>query len=232
MNILKALIRKIKRYYSPIIMSRNADYSSYEIGEGTYGKPEVISYGDGTALRIGRFCSLSDDVIILLGGEHNVDWVTTYPFNKLLPSASHYPGHPKTKGDVVIGNDVWIGRGALILSGVTIANGAVIGAHSVVTKDVPHFSITAGNPARHIRYRFSEETIQSLERMAWWDWPLKRPNKQCRCYYRAGSMSSLTNIKPRTGKQMMHDRKSSMKENPTITIPVAGTTCWTRFRRV
>ena len=70
-----------------------------------------------------------------------------------------------------IGNDVWIGRSAIVLSGTSIGNGAVIGAGSVVTKDVPDYAIVAGNPAKLIRYRFDEQTIKELQSLKWWDWP-------------------------------------------------------------
>ena len=110
----------------------------------------------------------------MLGGNHRVDWVTTYPFNVLFPEAAHFEGHPHSKGDVVIQNDVWIGMGALILSGVTIGNGAVVGARSVVTRSVPPYALAAGNPARVVRLRFSEDQIRQLERIAWWDWPIEK----------------------------------------------------------
>ncbi len=92
---------------------------NYDIGDWTYGDPQVLSWGEGTTLKIGKFCSLAKDVTIMLGGEHRIDWVTTYPFNAIFQDATHIIGHPKSKGNVVIGNDVWVGKGALILSGVT-----------------------------------------------------------------------------------------------------------------
>ncbi|HEY5236653.1 MAG TPA: CatB-related O-acetyltransferase [Rhabdochlamydiaceae bacterium] len=139
-------------------------------GRGSHGIPIVSQWGDGTKLKIGNFCSIAAEVNILLGGEHRTDWVTTYPFSALLPEAGHIKGHPRTKGDVIIGNDVWIGKGAYILSGVNIGDGAVIGASAVVTKDVPPYAIVGGNPARIIRYRFDEETIKKLLEIAWWNW--------------------------------------------------------------
>jgi len=149
-------------------------YSKYSIGEFTYGKPTVLSWGENTKLIVGKFCSISDDVTILLGGEHNTEWISTYPFNKMLKEAYGLPGHPKSKGNVEIGNDVWIGKGATILSGVKIGDGAVIGARSLVIKDVLPYTIVAGNPARFIRLRFTEEQITSLLKIKWWDWPITR----------------------------------------------------------
>lgn len=142
----------------------------YEIGRGSYGKPVVHDYRDGSTLRMGAYCSLAD-VTIFLGGEHRVDWVTTYPFSVLWPQASHIPGHPDSKGDVVIGNDVWIASGATILSGTRIGDGAVIGAQSVVSGTVEPYAIVAGNPGRTVRKRFDDETICRLLDVAWWDWP-------------------------------------------------------------
>jgi acetyltransferase-like isoleucine patch superfamily enzyme len=107
----------------------------------------------------------------MLGGEHRTDWITTYPFSELLKDRMDYKGHPRSKGNVIIGNDVWIGREAMILSGVTIGNGAVIGARSVVAKHVTPYSIIAGNPAKHLKWRFDESLIERLQTIAWWDWP-------------------------------------------------------------
>lgn len=146
-------------------------YKRYNIGEYTYGSPTVL-YGreeGGGDLVIGKFCSIAEDVVILLGGNHRIDWVTTYPFNKLMEEFSGIKGHPTTKGDVIIGNDVWIGYKSLILSGVKIGDGAVIAACSVVTKDVEPYTIVAGNPAKPIRRRFSDEIINRLLAIQWWN---------------------------------------------------------------
>jgi len=143
------------------------------VGIGTYGEPTVHAWDPGpvTRLRIGRYCSIAKDVTILLGGEHRPEWVTTHPLRIVndLPGAWE-DGHPATKGDITIGNDVWVGLGSTILSGVTIGDGAVIGAGSVVTSDVPAYAVAAGNPARVLRPRFRPEIVDALERIAWWRW--------------------------------------------------------------
>ncbi len=146
-------------------------YRHYAIGAHTYGSPRVLSWDETTSLAIGRYCSIARGVTIALGGEHRSDWVTTYPFGEFWPEAAGIEGHPRSRGDVVIGNDVWIGLDALILSGVTIGDGAVIGARAVVTKDVPPYAVVAGNPAQVVKYRFDDETIARLLAIRWWDWP-------------------------------------------------------------
>lgn len=150
--------------------------TTINVGEYTYGCPQVI-WGEESSLTIGKFCSFAGDILIILGGGHRTDWVTTYPFPALPDEwmeAARIKGHPTTKGDVIIGNDVWIAHGATILSGVRIGDGAVIGARSVVTADVPPYAIVAGNPAKVVRYRFDNKTINDLLRLRWWDWPIDR----------------------------------------------------------
>ena len=98
-----------------------------------------------------------------------MDWVSTYPFSALSYwRAGHITGHPKTQGDVIIGNDVWIGMDAIILSGVRIGDGAVVAARTVVNRDVSNYSVVAGNPAREIRRRFDDKSIDALCQIAWW----------------------------------------------------------------
>lgn len=157
--------------------------SQYAIGDFTYGIPTIMHWGENATLKIGKFCSIARDVTIFLGGNHRTDWVSTYPFNVLcgaFPNAKNIIGHPVTKGDVSIENDVWIGYRATILSGVSIGNGAVIAANAVVTNDVPPYAVVAGNPAQIVKYRFSAETIDSLQKIQWWNWPIEKINSNVR----------------------------------------------------
>jgi acetyltransferase-like isoleucine patch superfamily enzyme len=149
-------------------------HSHVEIGDHTYGCPNVLDFGEGTRLRVGKYCSIASGVTIMLGGNHRIDWITTYPFPALAsrwPGASAISGHPQSKGDVSIGNDVWLATDALVLSGVTIGDGAVVAARAVVAKDVPPYAIAAGNPARVTKTRFSDDQVRILLALRWWDWP-------------------------------------------------------------
>lgn len=155
------------RYFT---INRNPAYSKYNIGDWTYGSPTIKDYQNGSMLTIGRYCSIAQDVTFVIGGEHAKDWVTTYPFGAVWPETSHLPHPVNTKGDTVVGNDVWIGTEALILSGVYIGDGAIIGAGSVVTKDVPPYAVVGGTPAKIIRYRVPEHLIPKLLKISWWNW--------------------------------------------------------------
>lgn len=146
------------------------------VGDYTYGHDSVTyhAWGEGSRAYIGKYCSISADVHILLGGNHRTDWASMYPFGHWGQEAfgsEQFPGTPATKGDIVIGNDVWIGIGATILSGVKIGNGSVIGSRAVVAKDVAPYSIVVGNPGQVVRSRFTPDIIELLEEIAYWDLP-------------------------------------------------------------
>lgn len=155
-------------------MIENERYAKFGVGEWSYGQPYVAEFPNSSSLTVGRFCSIAGGVSVFLGGEHRTDWVTTYPFNVVFDEARAVDGHPASKGDVVVGNDVWIGQNVLILSGVTIGDGAVIGAGSVVSSNIPPYCIAAGNPCRVVRSRFSENVIQGLLEISWWNWSRPR----------------------------------------------------------
>ena len=128
----------------------------------------------GRRLTIGRYCSIADRVEILLGGDHRLDWVSTYPFaamSGLWPRAEAPQDYHASRGDVTIGHDVWLGSGCMILSGLTVGHGPVVAAHAVVTRDVPPYAVVAGNPARIVRRRFDEATAAALVEAAWWECP-------------------------------------------------------------
>jgi acetyltransferase-like isoleucine patch superfamily enzyme len=184
------IVKSIKLFLRRKVLKRILLRERFEVGRGTYGEPKVNHWGENATLRVGSFCSIANGVTIFLGGNHRVDWITTYPFSTLWDSAKGISGHPHTKGDVVIGNDVWIGANATILSGITIGNGAVIGACALVTKSVAPYTIVAGNPAKVIRKRFSEEEILLLEKLAWWDWPEEKLNKSMQILL-SGDIQSL-----------------------------------------
>lgn len=117
------------------------------VGVGTYGDPKILRFRyEKTRLTIGSYCSIAEDTLIVLGGEHPTDEVTTFPMRDRfgLPGAGE-DRHPLYKGDIVIGNDVWIGARATILSGVNIGDGAIIGAGAVIAKDVPSYAIVASS---------------------------------------------------------------------------------------
>ena len=143
----------------------------HNVGDYSYGVPRLVGH---VILKIGKFCSIADGVT-LISADHLWHWATTYPFPALFHEAHHIDGTPTSKGPIIIENDVWIGYGATIMSGVTVGNGAIIGAHSVVTKNVEPYSIVVGNPARHTKFRFAEEWCDALNRrIKWWDWPIEK----------------------------------------------------------
>jgi phosphonate metabolism protein (transferase hexapeptide repeat family) len=128
---------------------------------------------------IGKFCSIAANTRIN-ALEHPLERATTHKVSYRPNEYFRYLGvdqefrERRRRKRVTIGNDVWIGHGAVILPGVAIGNGAVVGANAVVTRDVPAFAVVAGVPARIIRLRFAEKIVTRLENMAWWDWPLDR----------------------------------------------------------
>ena len=142
-------------------------------GKYTYGTPNIHWANNDAKLVVGNFCSIAGNVIIYLGGNHRTDWVTTYPFgniHKNIFDNFNGIGHPATKGDVIIGNDVWIGSNVTIMSGVTIGDGSVIANNSHVVKNVEPYSLVGGNPAKLIKYRFTQEQIEQLLEIKWWYW--------------------------------------------------------------
>lgn len=130
-------------------------------------------------LKIGKFCSIACGAKFLFNSaNHTVKSLSTYPFPIFIEEwgldVRDITSAWDNKGDIVIGNDVWIGYEAVIMAGVTIGDGAIIGTRAVVTKDVPPYTIVGGVPARQIRKRFSEDMIAYLLDLKWWDWPIEK----------------------------------------------------------
>lgn len=154
------------------------DYTYYDdsVAPTEFEKNNVLfNYPEfGDKLIIGKFCSIASGTKFIMGSaNHRLGSVTTYPFNVFGGSwQENTPDHMSQlpfKGDIVIGNDVWIGRESIIMPGVKIGAGAIIAAYSVVTKDVEPYSVVGGNPARFIKKRFNDELIELLLEFKWWD---------------------------------------------------------------
>ena len=145
-----------------------------ETGDYSYGVGNIqLLFAGNDKVRVGKFCSIAACCNIYLQADHRTDWITTYPFGRTEhePFQSFDPiGHPKSNGDVIIGNDVWIAANVTIMSGVSIGDGAVIATNSHVVKDVEPYSIVGGNPAKFIKYRFPQEIRTRLLTLKWWDW--------------------------------------------------------------
>jgi acetyltransferase-like isoleucine patch superfamily enzyme len=159
----------------PFLLGRDSSAvpQGVTIGRHTYGHDlstfPIVT--EGARIAIGAFCSISPGVRILGGGEHIIDRVSTFPMNaRLLDRKRRNVADALDKGPTVIGNDVWLGLGAIVLSGITVGDGAVIGAGAVVKKSVPPYAVAVGNPAAVIRYRFDSETRQRLLDLEWWNW--------------------------------------------------------------
>ena len=165
--------RQIKSFVNFFSSRTNHPTNLVTFGYGTYGAENLLlhSWDQKTKCMIGKFCSLADNINVYLGGNHNTSFISTYPFGMSVELIGHREGHPLSNGDINIGNDVWIGSHASIMSGVTIGDGAVIAAHSHVVKDVRPYEIVGGNPAQHIRFRFSDVEIELLLQIRWWELP-------------------------------------------------------------
>jgi acetyltransferase-like isoleucine patch superfamily enzyme len=157
-------------------LNKDPKYAKYKIGKHSYGNPKIEDWNQpNITLEIGNFCSIARDVTIYLGGNHHSEWVSTFPLNHILnydtnKHTKHKYDQIGSKGSVIIGNDVWIGTEAVILSGLNIGDGAIIGANSIISKNVEPYSVWVGNPAKFIKKRFSDNIIAKLLEIKWWNW--------------------------------------------------------------
>lgn len=148
------------------------DYKILTLGKRSYiARAELESTGIVSNILIGSYCSIGHEVKFLINTQHDYTAVSTYPWNNPYNPVFACDIAKKEKNQILIGHDVWIGRGAVIFGGVRIGNGAVIAANAVVTKDVPPYAIVGGNPASCIKYRFNQTTVKQLNTIKWWYWP-------------------------------------------------------------
>jgi virginiamycin A acetyltransferase len=156
------------------------DYTYYDDFEDVHNFEKNVKYHFdfiGDKLIIGKFCMIaSGATFVMNGGNHLTEAISAYPFaifGEGWEGAMNGKAYP-TKGDTIIGNDVWIGYDATIMPGVRVGDGAVIAAKAIVTKDVAPYSIVAGNPAREIKKRFPDQRIKELLELRWWDWEIEK----------------------------------------------------------
>lgn len=161
-----------------IIVGEFTTYNDYVHDPAYFEKNNVLYHYpiNHDKLIIGKFCSLACGVRFLFNSaNHSMHSLSTYPFPIFYEEwgldRQHVADAWDNKGDIIIGNDVWIGYEAVIMSGVTVGDGAIIGTRALVTKDVPPYTVVGGVPAKPIRKRFSEQTISSLLELKWWNWP-------------------------------------------------------------
>lgn len=180
----KKNLKKYKNYFTKDCLRNDIDADLAEIGDWTYGNPKIMRWDTKDKLRIGKYSSIGPEVTIIFGGNHRQDWVTTSPIPaetfqayKKFDEAKDIKDFIYSNGDIVIGNDVWIGAKSLILSGSKIGDGAVIGAGSVVRGEIEPYTISTGNPIVTTGKRFSEEIIQKLLKIKWWNLQDEKVNK-------------------------------------------------------
>ncbi|WP_413719547.1 CatB-related O-acetyltransferase [Silicimonas sp. MF1-12-2] len=169
-----------------VFLSAVIDHPRIEVGDYTYAfdadapedwagrlAPYLFPFSP-ERLVIGRFCQIANGArFITASSNHRYDGISTYPFAIFDGDPSGRPSMPSRFPDTVIGNDVWISDGAAILPGARVGSGVIVGARAVVSGEVPDYAIVAGNPARVVRKRFSDEVIGRLMELAWWDWPIE-----------------------------------------------------------
>ena len=165
-------------YIKPTITRKNIEVGDFSYFDGSNFEKHVTHHYDfiGDKLIIGKFCQIGRNVeFVMNGANHQMNSMTTYPFY-IFKGWDQKPTDEKDlpyKGDTVVGNDVWIGQNVTILPGIHIGDGAIIGANSVVSKDVPPYSVVAGNPIKLIRKRFDDELIGLLLTFKWWNKPIE-----------------------------------------------------------
>ena len=176
------------------------DYTYYDDPEDSENFERNVLYHYSFSqdkLIIGRFCALATGIKFMMNGaNHKTSGFSTYPFyifgngwEKVTPQDEELP----SKGDTIVGNDVWIGYESIIMPGVTIGDGAIVAAKSVVVNDVPPYCVVGGNPAKVIKQRFDDETIKSLLDLAWWNWKIDKISANLE-YITSANINALASI--------------------------------------
>jgi len=190
----------IEGYDKLIFLNNFVKASNIHVGDYTYfddrrhGPEKFEEYNvlynydfSKVKLVIGKFCAIAAETRFIMTGDHKLDAVSTYPFPVFQKGWEGIYDMTKlpTKGDIIVGNDVWFGYDCLIKGGVTIGDGAIIATRAVVVKDVPAYSIVAGNPAKVVKMRFDDQTTLRLLQIAWWNWDIEKINRHlvliCSC---------------------------------------------------
>lgn len=175
-----------ERHLPTVHLNRVIDHPNIEVGDFSYYSDfepvedyaaRIAPYiypGSPERLVIGKFVQIAHGVkFITSSANHPMQGFSTYPFAAFNPDTmAAYTDEVAGHGDTVVGNDVWLGYGATVLPGVTIGDGAIVGAKAVVSRDVPSYAVVAGNPARVVRSRFDDETVERLLKLRWWEWPI------------------------------------------------------------
>jgi len=185
-------IYPLKDYTKLLFLKNFVKASNIHVGDYTYfddrrhGPENFEEYNvlynydfSKVKLVIGKFCAIAAEVKFIMTGDHKLDAFSTYPFpifQNGWEKAYNIFDLP-VKGDIVIGNDVWLGYDALVKGGVKIGDGAIIASRAVVVKDVPPYAIVAGNPGKIVKMRFDEPTIERLLQISWWNWDIERINR-------------------------------------------------------
>lgn len=175
-----------------IYLDKEQSVVGVTLGEGSYLVQGTLEFGGHQChVLIGKYSSIGHRIKFIAGLNHDSNRVSTYPFHEAFEgmqggSVNNYP--ESNHYQIVIGNDVWIGADVTLLGGVKIGNGAVIGAGAVVAKDVPPYAVVVGNPARVIKYRFDEATIEWLQKLRWWNWT---PEKIKSCWPEMENMEAF-----------------------------------------
>jgi len=177
LDSIERLRRSLNRAESSVALQERAQQhladGTLVMGNMSYYAPNVVKYeGDTGRVVVGNFASVAPDADFYVGGLHRTEWVSQYGLRAMLDlPGAHEDGFTHGRGDIVVGSDTWVTNGCTVMSGVTIGDGAVVGTKAVVAKDVRPYAVVVGNPAREIRRRFSDEQVDALLRIRWWDWP-------------------------------------------------------------